>query len=82
MLLTPEAKLAQLQLTPTNPDQKIQKLTGKYSRLRRELSLAMRSAHSQTVCSVTVVDSSEAHEGSESEQQSDDIDVVRSKENI
>jgi len=33
----------------------------------------MRSAHSQTVCSVTVIDSTETQEGSESGQQSNDV---------
>ena len=50
LLMTPNPKPVQMQLTPAaDPDRKIQKLTGKYSRLRRELSLAMRASYSQTV---------------------------------
>ena len=64
MLITPNTKPVQMQLTPAaNPDRK---LTGKYSRLRRELSLAMRASYSQTVCSVTVVDSTDPQEESDS----------------
>ena len=47
ILLAPEPKPVQMQLTPAvEPDGKIQKITGKYSGLHRELSLAMRSTHS------------------------------------
>ena len=66
--MTPEPKPVQLQLMPSgNPNDKIQKLTGKYSRLSRELSLAMRSTHFQTVCAVTAIDTVDhTSEGSES----------------
>ena len=65
--MTPNPKPVQMQLTPAaDPDRKIQKLTGKYSRLRRELSPAMRASYSQAVCSVTVIDPADMHEGSES----------------
>ena len=66
--MTPNPKpwQVQMQLTPAaDPDRKIQKLTGKYSRLRRKLLLAMRAPYSQTVCSVTVIDPNEMQEGSE-----------------
>ena len=50
LLLTPNPKPVQMQLTPAeDPDGKVQKLTGKYSKLCRELSLAMRSSYSDSL---------------------------------
>ena len=67
LLMNLEPWPVQVQLTPTgNPNDDIQKLTGQYSRLRRELSLAMRPTQSQTVCSVTVIDTAD-HTSEESE---------------
>ena len=51
-------------LTPTTPavvgegilDPQPKRLHGKYSRLRRELSLALRASTNETVCAVTVTD--------------------------
>ena len=80
--MTPNPKPVQMQLTPAaDPDRKIQKLMGKYSRLRRELSLAMRASYSQTVCSVTVIDPTDMQEGSESGHNVDGGFVIDSTNN-
>ena len=69
MLMKPKPKTPQLQLTAAgNPTNTVQKLIaiGKYSRLCRELSLAMQLTHSQIVCAANARDSNEdnADEGS------------------
>ena len=47
---------AEIRVPPT-PPAKLPKQAGKYSRIKRELSLAIQNAGVHTVCSVTILDS-------------------------